>query len=64
MKPKTTHAQDISQRINIDVAVFMSGKENASIDEVNGFNRLPYNWKENSDIITEEIRDYIKEDQL
>jgi len=34
MKPKTTHAQDISQRINIDVAVFMSGKENARIDEV------------------------------
>ena len=34
MKPKTTHAQDISQRINIDVAVFMSGKENARIGEV------------------------------
>lgn len=34
MKPKTTHAQDISQRINIDVAIFMSGKETVSIDEV------------------------------
>lgn len=34
IKSKTTHAQDISQRINIDVAIFMAGKSAASIDEI------------------------------
>lgn len=34
MNPKTTHAQDMSQRINIDVALFMQGKSAASIDDV------------------------------
>lgn len=34
MNPKTTHAQDMSQRINIDVALFMLGKSAASIDEI------------------------------
>ena len=34
MKSKTTHAQDMSQRINIDVAIFMKGKEFVSMDEV------------------------------
>lgn len=34
MKSKTTHAQDMSQRINIDVAIFLKGKESVSMDDV------------------------------
>ncbi len=34
IKSKTTHAQDMSQRINIDVAIFLNGKKSVSIDEV------------------------------